>query len=192
MDAQDLFDEGVKEAGSVVRRVEADQLKNETPCTEWDLKTLLNHMVYELAWVPDLLEGKTIKEVGDKYEGDLVGDDPRGAWKKYTEKALAAVKKADPAAVVHLSYADSPADSYIREIGTDMLIHGWDVGQSINCSMTFSEKVVRAVQDFVQPRVAEYRASGLFGEELPTKDSDSLHVKLLAFYGRREQEWQGE
>lgn len=192
MDAKDLFREGASEANTCVQRVELEQMTNATPCKEWDLRTLLNHMVYELAWVPDLLEGKTVKEVGNKYDGDLLGDDPVAAWEKYSEAALAAVDKAKPGDTVHLSYGDVKADHYIREVGSDILIHGWDVGQSINCSMTFSDKVVLAIEEFVNPRAKEYRASGLFGDQLPTKESDSKHVKLLAFFGRKEQEWQGE
>ncbi len=192
MDAQELFDEGLQEASTCVKRVDADQMQNETPCSEWDLKALLNHMVYELSWLPDLLAGKTVKEVGDKYEGDLVGNDPQAAWKSAADKASEAVKNAKPDDKVHLSYGDVTADHYIREVGGDILIHGWDVGQAINCSMTFSDKVVRAVQDFVKPREEEYRASGLFGDKVQTSDSDSPHVKLLAFFGRKEKEWQAE
>ncbi len=192
MDAKDLFKEAAKEAGSCVQRVEPDQLTNATPCSEWDLRALLQHMVYELVWVPDLLAGKTVEEIGDKYDGDLLGDDPHAAWQRASEAALAAVEKADSTDVVHLSYADVTADHYIREIGGDILIHGWDVGQAINSSILFDEKVARAVQDFVSPRAEEFRASGMFGKQLPTNDDDSLHVKLLAFFGRREESWQGE
>ncbi|HSW80479.1 MAG TPA: TIGR03086 family metal-binding protein [Candidatus Saccharimonadales bacterium] len=192
MDAKDLFKEGLKEADGCVMLVENDQLSNDTPCSEWDLRALLNHMINEISWIPDLLAGKTIKEVGDKYDGDLVGDDPRKSWKNAADKALKAVESAKHDAKVHLSYGDVTADHYIREVGSDLLIHGWDVGQAIKCSVVFDTDVAQAIQEFLAPHADEYRASGLIGEEIPTQESDSLHVKLLAFYGRREPEWQGE
>ena len=37
---------------------------------------LVNHVVYEDVWTVPLMEGATIAEVGDRFEGDLLGDDP--------------------------------------------------------------------------------------------------------------------
>jgi uncharacterized protein (TIGR03086 family) len=192
MDSKRLFKEAVKVADSCISRVEPNQLGRATPCSEWDLRDLINHMVYEIAWVPDLLTGKTIKEIANKHEGDLLGDNFKSAWQLHIQAALLAVDKADIAAEVHLSYADVTADRYIREVGGDMLIHGWDVGQAINCSMVFDNNLAQAVYDFVTPRKEEFRASGLFGKPYPTEASDSLHVRLLAFFGRREEAWQSE
>ncbi|HEX2297902.1 MAG TPA: maleylpyruvate isomerase N-terminal domain-containing protein, partial [Pseudonocardiaceae bacterium] len=49
------------------RRVEAvapDQWNNPTPCTEWDVRALVNHLVTEQLWVPLLLDGATVEDVG--------------------------------------------------------------------------------------------------------------------------------
>lgn len=186
MDAKKLFAEAVKEAGSCVLRVEPAQLGGATPCTEWDLRALLGHMVYEMSWVADLLAGKTVAEVGAKYDGDLLGGNAPGAWQRASEAALAAVEATDLSQTVHLSYGNFPAEHYIRESGTDMLIHGWDAGQAINCSIIFDKQLAQAVYDFVLPRADEFRVSGLFGEQLPTSETASLQTKLLAFYGRSE------
>jgi uncharacterized protein (TIGR03086 family) len=189
MDAKDLFYEAVTEASGCVVRIEPDQLGNSTPCSEWDLKALVGHMVYELAWVPDLLAGKTVAEVGDKYEGDLLGKDAAEAWVKYLKTAQEAVAKAHVETAVHLSYGDVKADRYIREVGGDIIIHGWDVGQAINCSVVFNKKLAQAVFDYISPLEKDYRPTGLIGEHLPTDGSDSLQAKLLAFFGRKE-DWQ--
>lgn len=190
MDAKDLFNEAGKEASGCVLRIEPEWLDRPTPCTDWDLKTLVNHMVNELSWIPDLLAGKTITEVGNKYDGDLVGDRAPMAWRRALMRAMDAIAKADLSATVHLSYGDFPAEHYIHESGTDMLIHGWDVGQAIDCSVMFDKQLARAVFEFVKPRAEEFKQSGLFGEPLPIKESDTLQAKLLACFGRKENTWQ--
>jgi uncharacterized protein (TIGR03086 family) len=184
MDAKELFKAAVKSAHGCISQVEPAQLGRATPCSKWNLRALLNHMVNELAWIPDLLAGKTIAEVGSKYDGDLLGNDAPAAWRLLLEHALAAVEIADLQATVHLSYGDFPAEHYIRESGTDILVHGWDVGQAIGCPVVFDEKLAQTVYDFVSPRAEEFKQSGLFGTPLPTRETDSTQTKLLAFFGR--------
>ncbi len=40
-----------------------------TPCTEWDLRVLVNHITYENLWAAELFPGKTLAEVGDRFDG---------------------------------------------------------------------------------------------------------------------------
>ena len=61
-----------------------------TPCAEWDVRALLNHIVYEDLWTVPLMEGATIEEVGDRYEGDLLGDDPLTATRAACDMAVTA------------------------------------------------------------------------------------------------------
>ena len=60
---------------ALVAGVGAEQWHDDTPCSEWDVRTLVHHLLYEQRWVPPLFEGLTIKQVGDRFEGDLMGDD---------------------------------------------------------------------------------------------------------------------
>ncbi|MEJ1230091.1 MAG: hypothetical protein WDM88_04870 [Galbitalea sp.] len=64
------------------------------------------------AWVPDVIAGKTMEQVGDTWKGDLLGTDPIGNYDKLNELATAAVSK--PIAdgqIAHLSYGDFPVGS---------------------------------------------------------------------------------
>lgn len=165
--------------------VTTDKLSNPTPCTEWDLKALLNHMVYELLWIPDILEGKTVKEVGDKYDGDVLGDDLAGAWRRAAELAETAVKLADEAKIVHLSYADKPAGDYIIEVGGDIFIHSWDADQAMQCTLLLDPEVAQTIYDSLLPRKEELHKSGLFAPPKEVADDATIQVKLLALTGRK-------
>lgn len=184
MDPKDLFAKTVQSAGLCVQRITADDMDNPTPCSEWNLRELLNHLVYELLWVPELLMGKTVAEVGDKHDGDVLHSDPMSAWQHAADGALVAVKRADPEAIVHLSYGDKPAKDYIVEIANDVLIHGWDVGRSLHCSVVFDEAVAKTLYDVYLPRRAELAATGSFGTSVEVGPDAPVQVKLLGLMGR--------
>ena len=54
MDPKELFRRVLAQVGPCIRRINDTQLTNSTPCSEWDLRALLRHIVYELLWVPEL------------------------------------------------------------------------------------------------------------------------------------------
>lgn len=186
MDARNLFKAALEQATAMIKCVENSHFRNPTPCTDWDCRTLVNHMLYELLWVPDLLEGKTIAGVGSKYDGDLVGSDLHHNWHIAAHKAANAVNVADVSRTVHLSYADVPAENYIKEIGGDILIHAWDVGQSLCCSLIFDTDVAQAVYDNILPRKDEFARSGLFCTPINVPQDANIQTKLLALVGRSE------
>ena len=74
--------------------VGATQWNAATPCDDWDVRTLVNHVVGELLWMPPLLEGKTIAEVGDRFDGDVLGSDPLATFKSAAAAAHAAASRA--------------------------------------------------------------------------------------------------
>ena len=105
--------------------VGADQWNLPTPCTEWDVRALVNHVVGEERWTRPLLEGMTIAEVGDRFDGDLLGDDPPGAGRQAAADSTAAVDELLAGIdKVHLSYGDEDPGEYVRQLCADHLIHG--------------------------------------------------------------------
>ena len=185
MDSKELFKKAVDESWGCVQSVHANDLPDPTPCSEWDLRALLNHMVNELLWVPELLAGKTIAEVGNSLDGDLLGEDAPGAWRKAADKAIKAVEAADPDMTVHLSYGDATAGHYITEIGADVLIHGWDAGQAIHCSQVFEPEVAQAAYDQLAPNIQGYRDAGLVGPAIEVSEDAPIQTRLLALAGRK-------
>src|SRR6202051_4679497 len=58
------------------RQIGEQQWSAATPCTEWNVRLLVNHVAGEYLWVPEMLSGRTIAEVGDRLDGDVLGADP--------------------------------------------------------------------------------------------------------------------
>src|SRR5947209_6847533 len=116
-DVRDLFIKASKLYEQAVHQIRDDQWKLPTPCTEWDVRALMQHLVNEQLWVPPLLEGMTIAEVGDRFDGDNLGDDPVRAWDEAIQAARASVSGLDSfETITHLSFGDVPAEEYVTEL----------------------------------------------------------------------------
>ena len=80
MNATALYERTTREVGELLRAVTADQWEARTPCAGWTVRDLVNHLVGENRWIPPLLAGSTVADVGGELDGDLLGADPVAAW----------------------------------------------------------------------------------------------------------------
>jgi uncharacterized protein (TIGR03086 family) len=184
-DIRDLYVRALKQFGQKVHAVGEDQWANATPCAEWDVRALVNHLVNENLWVPPLLEGRTIEEVGDRFDGDQLGTDPDGAWEASADGAIAAV--ADPAAMrrtVHLSYGDRPAIDYVNEMFIDLAIHGWDLARGIGADEAIDPEFVEVLYTRAAPMEDDLKSYGVYGGKVTPPEAADPQTKLLAIFGR--------
>ncbi len=140
----ELIVQGIDAFGEKVRAVPADRWTAPTPCTDWSVRDLVNHVTGEHLWAPHLLDGETIAQVGDRYDGDVLGDSPVAAWERAAEASRAAWQAASPDAVVHLSFGDNPALEYGKQMLSDLLIHGWDLARGAGLDETMEPTAVVA------------------------------------------------
>lgn len=170
---------------SRVRAIRGNQWELSTPDTEWSVRDLVNHVVSEHLWVPELMCGATILEVGDKFDGDVLGDDPTHAW---TNAAAASRSTWEvPGAAertVHLSFGDVVATVYGWQLITDLLVHGWDLSAAINVDDNFPNDLVGAVLRQVQ-EAGDHEESGMFAPALDVSACTDDLTELLARLGRR-------
>lgn len=148
------------------------------------LRKLINYHAYDEAWVPEVLAGRTIAEVGDKYDGDLVGDDPAGAYHKYLKLAAAAVQQANLDAPVHLSYGDYPAREYLQHISSFRGFRAYDLAKFIGGPSRLPDELVQGMWDQLMPHAEEWRAVGVYGPAVPVPETADLQSRLLGLSGR--------
>ena len=80
MEVPAILRRSVEEFGARVSQIHDDQWEAGTPDTEWNVRDLVNHVLAENLWAPPLLAGSTISDVGDRFDGDVLGPDPKGSW----------------------------------------------------------------------------------------------------------------
>jgi len=184
-DVRKLHERAIRSFGARVQRIKDNQWDAATPCSEWDVRALLNHIVGENRWMPPLLEGKTIEEVGDRFEGDLLGDDPKGAWEDSAAEAVAAVH-ADGAMdrIVHLSFGDFPGRDYTMQLFADLLIHGWDLARAIGADERLDSELVEVCAAWFTPLEEIYRGAGAIGPRPEVPPDADTQTRLLAAFGR--------
>lgn len=184
----DPFLRAVDSAKRFVDGVRPDQWSNATPCTEWDMRVLVNHITSEAFWVKPLLEGRTIAEVGGRLDGDLVGDDPTATFDRGAEEALAAaVAPAAMEGVAHISTGDTPKPEYLGQIFLDMLIHGWDVAKGSGQDPTLDPELVELCIPLAEEAIRQINAAigpgVIFADGVQASDA-SRQAHLLAVLGR--------
>src|SRR6266550_5703859 len=153
----------LQEFGRRVHMVKPDQWGCPTPCTDWEVRGLGNHLVVEQLWVPPLLAGQTVAEVGDRFDGDQLGADPARAWDEAAAAAAAAL--AEDGALdrtVHLSYADRPANEYCMELIFDLVVHAWDLARALEVDEQLDEELVEQVYAQAESMSDVLSSSGLF------------------------------
>jgi uncharacterized protein (TIGR03086 family) len=181
----DLYRDSVQAFTNRVAQVRPDQWDAATPCSAWNVRELVNHIVGEQLWSVPLFAGSTIAEVGDRFDGDLLGTDPIKAATQAGEDAQAAVS--EPGAmgrIVHLSFGDTPAEEYVSQLFADHLVHGWDLAVGIGADRTMDPEAVRACLDWFEQREGMYRGAGAIADRVDVPDDASAQDRLLAAFGR--------
>lgn len=157
-----------------------------TPCADWTVRDLVNHIVGEQLWVPDMLAGRTIAEVGDKFDGDQLRDDPLRAWAAASSTARAAWLR--PGAVdqtVHLSYSDVRAEEYGWQMTTDLAVHGWDLATALGADAGVPDELASALLAYIEPQIELWSGSSMFANPVPVPDDATSPTRLIALLGRQ-------
>jgi uncharacterized protein (TIGR03086 family) len=155
-----------------------------TPCTEWDVHSLVNHVVAEDLWTPPLMGGSTVAEVGDRFDGDVLGSDPGTAFDRAAAGAVSAVAAGgDLTRTVHLSFGDVPAEEYVWQLFADHLIHAWDLARALGIDDRLAPDLVSGLAGWFAEREELYRGAGAIGPRRPADPADP-QAALLAAFGR--------
>jgi uncharacterized protein (TIGR03086 family) len=152
-DPRDVLRGALDQAGAVIAGVKPDQLSDATPCTEFDVATLMNHLTGAVARVGSVAAGVQV-------EGGLVVDaeEPAAGWMG----AFAAARQgaidawADDALLVKeytLPWATLPGAGIVSMYALETVLHGWDLavatGQEHLLDDTLAETVFPAARQML-------------------------------------------
>ncbi|MEP7368318.1 MAG: TIGR03086 family metal-binding protein [Dermatophilaceae bacterium] len=183
MELETLHRRAVEHWADRVAAVKDDQWGDPTPCAQWSVRDLVNHVVVEELWTAPLLRGRTIAQVGSQFDGDVLGDAPLQRAHMASAEAAAVVDEIVPGGGrVQLSYGEEDMGEYVHQLCADHLIHGWDLAAATGGDTSMDPELVAEVAAWFAQREEMYRGGGAIGPRQSGRGEPGSD--LLAAFGR--------
>lgn len=181
----DLLKAATAHAVPVVRAIPDDRLADPTPCAEYDVKALVNHLAQVLVQF-QALAAKQDSEFGETPDFVADGPDWRDRFADEAGRLVAAwsVPGADEGTAGAMGM---PARTVGCMALLDLTVHAWDLaratGQEFEAAPE-SSGVVTTLREAVAGLAPTARKMGVFGEPVAAPDGASELERLLAETGR--------
>jgi uncharacterized protein (TIGR03086 family) len=169
----------------VVAKADAAELTAATPCTDWDLRTLLNHTIL---WTAYSAERRARDEPlpDELVSTDFVAQPGYAqAYAAQLDRAVAAWS--DPAAwtrELNVMGTPTPSAGVGALLLAEMVLHGWDVARATGQDYHCDAPVLAAAAQAVADNAELFRQYQGFAAPVPLPPGASAFDRLLAASGR--------
>ncbi|MGP3979231.1 TIGR03086 family metal-binding protein [Streptomyces sp. 8N114] len=190
-DPRPLYARATAQLATLIAAVRPEQLDGPTPCSEYDVRDLLGHLVSanrRIATVPEGSEGK-----GPDVP-DWTADVPAEQWPELYEdgcKRVISAWESDEVmdAVVTVPWGQMPGRIALSGCVMETAGHTWDLARSIGWTGELDEEVARFALSTAQMALpAEGREHMPFGEVQQAPEGADTTTRLAAWLGR-DPEW---
>jgi uncharacterized protein (TIGR03086 family) len=174
VDPIDLFDRGTE---WTARKIPAavDKLDAPTPCDEWDVRALLNHLLSSQKYFADAPDDESAKPPQGNPPA-LLGDDAVKQYAEAREKTLGVYREPG----VLEKTGPSLGIAFV-----DQLVHGWDLAQATGQDATMPEDLAQAALAMVDGRMPDGQRGTFFKPAVPVAEDAPAQDKLLGYGGRQ-------
>jgi uncharacterized protein (TIGR03086 family) len=150
------------------------------------LRELIAYHAYDDAWVPDMLAGRTMEETGrTRFDGDLLGEDPKSSFASLVDTACAAAEALDDLErTVHCSFGDFTAREYLWQVNQFRGLRAHDIAAVVGADTRLPDKLVQGLWEELVPNIETWRSTGVFPAAVPVPEGASLQDRLLGLTGR--------
>ncbi len=178
----ELMTTAADRAAAVLDGIDDGQLGAPTPCAEFDVRAVVNHLLHVVVQFRAL----AAKQPSDfSTTPDYVAEDP--GWRKrfIAESGRLAQAWAEPGALEGTTGAmDMPAPMVARMILGDLVIHAWDLARATGQTYVPAPEVVADIGPTWAELAPGGRQMGVFGEPVDVPEDASPLDTLLGLCGR--------
>src|SRR5580704_2155692 len=160
-------------------------LEQTTPCTDWDLRTLLNHMIL---WTSYSAERRAY---GESVAEELMNKDFTAepgyaqAYQAQIAKAVDAWSRPEAwAGDRNVMGSATPAADIAAMLIAEMVLHGWDIAQATGQDYRCDEGVAQAVLETVRAQGELFRQYQGFAAIVSVPEDATAFDRALALSGR--------
>ena len=179
LDAVALYRAAADRAVAVADAVRPDQLRFPTPCTEWTVQQVIDHLVGGTDY---LLSAATGREVGQREHATTAADYRRGVAEVLHAIALPAAMERTCTSPLGFEW---PVSQAVAGTFMDVLIHTWDLAHATGQDEKLDPSLVKACSAMFLPDMPERgRAAGIIGPAVEIGEDASPQDRLLAAMGR--------
>jgi uncharacterized protein (TIGR03086 family) len=175
----DLVDRYEEAAAGFTSRLDAvadDQWSDPTPCTDWDVRQLVDHVITIQRQIPEGL-GMSVDD----------GADAPATWKAIRDAALTALRRPGvlEGTMRGMRGDDVPVEMALFPRLSDLMVHTWDLARATGGDERLSPEIAAIVLERLRPNDEALRQSGSFGPKIDPPPGADAQVELLCFVGRR-------
>jgi uncharacterized protein (TIGR03086 family) len=167
--------------GDLIDRIAADQWTAPTPCTEWSVRDVVNHLVgMNLVFVA-LFEESPMPARG----ADRLGADPAGAY--HLSAAALQAAAARPGVLERSQVTSVGVATGVERLQwriVDLLAHGWDLVQATGVVAELPDDLVEQALTFARAQLPSQPRAGRFADPQPIRDDALAIDRLAAITGR--------
>jgi uncharacterized protein (TIGR03086 family) len=175
----------VDDALAVIRTVRQEDLAKPTPCAEWDVRALLNHMVGVCQTYAAVFRGQPVDLPSAAAEA---ASEPPAAVYSQAAAALLAAMQAPGAlkGTLPQPFRELPRAMGAQICVSDQMVHTWDLAQALGRPYTMPEDLATATLELArQVPESDLRGPQAFGPAVECPPDAPAQARLLAFAGRR-------
>lgn len=183
------FERAVGSTAEIVKGMPTGQLGTPTPCTEWDVRALLNHVIGTLWLAQGLLSDSQPRYPmvpGGLPPVDVAGEDPAAAYAEASAAALAAAGAGDALTRVHVTpLGEMPGPALAGFTTLDILVHGWDLAKATGQPADLDERLAAHMLGFAEQAITPDTRAPRIGPALAVAEDAPVTDRLVAFLGRQ-------
>jgi uncharacterized protein (TIGR03086 family) len=184
VDVADLIDESYAWTGKRIAAVRPSDLSAPTPCTEWNLRQLLNHMLGALDLHLKAAAGLPVDRSRSQPDTDRFGGAPAAAFAAVADTGARTWR--EPGVLDDtwtLPMGPVPGTVLAMLHLTEVLVHGWDIGRATGENAEIPAELAAPALEFSRRFATDAHRGTAFAAELSTGDTPG--ERLVAFLGRR-------
>jgi len=191
MSIRELIPTAAAEVIDVVEGADPTDLTRPTPCTDFDLRRLVNHFSGTAAALARVGAGLPL-DPDDPYGSKQ--DPSRGDWQQELVGRLAALGRSWESeqaweGTVDMGGSAMPAPMIGEMALAEMLLHGWDLARATGQQLVVSDEIGRELRRSIEETAELGRAMGAYGDEVSVPAQSTEFERALAASGRDPQ-WQ--